>query len=471
MSMAAAPGPVIHYFVLLPHACERRVLMLPDAGAGSGATEGASLPHWIATEPQFWHVVGPINQQMRERFGVEATVLRCIDRSRDAETGDRHRTYAMENHSPSWTLPAGARWVGEKELAELDLARPRDLALLQRWFVETRAENVPPKRVAWARAGWIEDASAWIGTQVDRSGNAVVGPIEQLRTWQRSCVLRASTTSGAVYFKAVPPMFALEPRLTRALAEQYPTHSPEVLAVDEDRHWLLTREFGGRPLEPVSEIERWEEAVRAYARIQADSAPGIERLMALGCPDRRLERLAAAIDPLVEDTSLLLPGQEHGLSAAEIGQLRRLAPRLKAMCDELAGYRVPPSLEHGDFYYGQIFETDGSVLFIDWSDSSVAHPFFSMFLFSRYAEMEQRFPPVPDARARLREAYLEPWTVYESMDRLIAAFELAQLLAAVHGAVFYQQFVLPHLEVREEWEAMAPWFLKLLLRDISRGPG
>jgi hypothetical protein len=327
-----------------------------------------------------------------------------------------------------------------------------------------REGKVPEKRAPWARAGWFDEAAAWVGGELRRAGLAATGPIRQLRTWQRSCLLRAPTTEGVVYFKAVPAMFALETPLTRYLADLYPTQLPEVLAVEPDRHWFLMRDFGGRSLEAFPDLERWEAAVSAYARIQIDCATRIDPLMALGCPDRRLDQLEAAIDALVEDTDLFLPESEEGLLPSQISELRRLAPRLKAMCRELGGFHVPPSLEHGDFYYAQIIETGENSVFIDWSDSSVAHPFFSMYLFFAYGAEEDRFPTLPDAWTRLRDAYLEPWTIFEPMERLLAAFELSQALAAVHGAVFYQQFVLPHLETRQEWEAMAPWLMKRLLK-------
>jgi aminoglycoside phosphotransferase (APT) family kinase protein len=168
----------------------------------------------------------------------------------------------------------------------------------------------------------------------------------------------------------------------------------------------------------------------------------------------------------LEDAAVLLPGDEEGLTESEIDQLRGAAPRLKAMCAELAGYRVPQALEHGDFHAGQVLAGDGRFVYLDWSDSSVAHPFFSMFLFFAYARMEECLAAHSDVRARLRDAYLEPWTVYEPMKRLREAFEISQRLAALHIAAIYQQAILPNLEDRNEWQAMAPWCLKLLLQQL-----
>jgi hypothetical protein len=376
--------------------------------------------------------------------------------------------YALENRSPAWIPPAGARWIGEDELTELNLAVPEHLRLLRDWFAEAASGRVPERRVPWARPGWFDEAAAWVRAQLDHAGLAVTGPVEQRRTWQRSCILRARTAAGEVYLKAVPGMFALEPVLTKELAARYPANLPRVLAIDRDRHWLLMQEFGGKPLDEFPDMQQWEEAVRQFACLQIDCAGRVEELLALGCPDRQLHELAAAIRPLVEDDSVLLPGGDPGLTEAEVRDLRALAPRLEAMYAELAIDRIPHSLEHGDFHYGQVIVTGESCVYIDWSDSSVAHPFFSLLPFFAYAEMTQGMPPAPEAPARLRHAYLEPWTIYEPMERLVAAFDLSQALAALHIAVAYQRFILPNLESRAEWEAAAPWFLRRLLCSLIR---
>jgi hypothetical protein len=455
-----AATSLFDYYAIVPHVDQPLVLLLPEG-------ERWSLPHWTTPERHYWHVTEPVIHTVRHRLGLETTVLRCIENRRDAVTGHVQRGYALENHSPSsWAPPAGARWVGEKELSQLHLEPPEHVLLLRDWFADHLPSEAPAKRVPWAREGWFDEASAWIQTRLARAGLAVTGPIAQERTWQRSCVLRAPVTGGRVYFKAVPEMFAHEPRLTRELAQQYPKLLPEVLAVDSERRWLLMRDCGGKSLDRLEDIHLWEEALRTFARLQIGTAAHTDRWLAMGCPDRRLDHLAESIDPLVVDPAVLLPGDEEGLSESEIDQLRGAAPRLKAMCAELAGYRVPHSLEHGDFHAGQVLVGDGRFVYLDWSDSSVAHPFYCMFLFFAYTRMEECLAAHTDMRARLRDAYLEPWTVYEPMERLREAFEISQRLAALHIATMYQQAILPNLEDRNEWQAMAPWCLKLLLRQL-----
>jgi hypothetical protein len=129
---------------------------------------------------------------------------------------------------------------------------------------------------------------------------------------------------------------------------------------------------------------------------------------------------------------------------------------------------VPEALDHADLWAGNIVPGDDGPIFFDWAESSVAHPFFSFLLFM--PDATHRLSHVPDARRRLRDAYLEPWTAYEPMERLIDAFELAQPLAALHHALLQHRVVLPNLEPSSRWELEGeiPWDLKFLLRHAEK---
>lgn len=460
VSHAAQPGG--RYDAIIPHATEPQVLLLSDEN-------GWSLPHWAPGEQHF-SAANHINRAIRDRFGLDATVLRYVHYDSNPDTKEVRAVYAMENHSPSWTPPAGARWIGRQALDEVKLAVPEHRHLLETWFAEAEgSKNLPALRAPWARTGWFDLAAAWIQDQLDGLSYTAVGPVEQFKTSAGSCILRVNTTAGMLYFKAVPTVFAREPVLTQALAERYPAHFVDVLAVDAGRHWMLMREVQATPLYLVFEAERWEEALRLFAHIQIDSVDRLRHLMALGCPDRRLDTLAAQIDPLLADLPAMRPGQPGGLTRTEIDQLHALTPRFKAMCGQLASFRVPPTLEHGDFHPQNISVTDQGVIYMDWSEASVAPPFFSLASIIGY--VEHLMPDMRSVGARIRDAYLEPWTIYEPMDRLIQAFELSRPLAALHYARSLHRAILSR-EAGATWEirelkAALPVCLKLLLHLSS----
>lgn len=68
-------------------------------------------------------------------------------------------------------------------------------------------------------------------------------------------------------------------------------HSPEVLAVDTNRGWMLMRDFGGQELGPDTPLEVVRTALSDCARLQIATIPHAARLRDLGCPDRSLEVL------------------------------------------------------------------------------------------------------------------------------------------------------------------------------------
>jgi hypothetical protein len=135
---------------------------------------------------------------------------------------------------------------------------------------------------------------------------------------------------------------------------------------------------------------------------------------------------------------------------------------LKQACAALAGFHIPLSLEHGDLWTGQIIaRPDGGFLFTDWSDCAITHPFFSLPFF--LAEIENELPGVADAPEQLRDAYLGEWTAYESLPRLLAAYDLACLLSPWYTALRYHRDILPYMETRWEMENMLAYNLRLLL--------
>jgi len=429
--------------------------MLPGAG-------GWSLPHFVARE-HHEAVVGHINQVMRDRLGVDTTVLRCAFDTFDLDAKTVERVYAQENHSPKWAPPAGGRWVAREELEALPLAVPAHRPVLSDWLSETETGNVPPLRHPWARTGWFDKASAWIHAQTDRLGIRSLAPIEQVRTWNWSCILRVGTAAGRLYFKAVSSTFRHEAALTRLLADDCPGLVPQVLAIDAEQGWMLMKDFDGRSLEKIRNLARWEEAARLFAEMQIGYVHRCGELLALGCPHWRPSELSAHIPSLLADTDSMLPDQVGGVSRADIERLRARAPAFIQLCNSFDEVKVPHTLGHGDLWSGNIIVSDENTLFFDWSNGFVGHPFLDMTFF--LAEVEEELPGIPHALSRLQDAYLEPWGIYGRPDRLRSTLEASAAVAWLQRAIIDHQVVMPNIEDRAkfEFDRMLPYYLNKLL--------
>jgi len=93
-------------------------------------------------------------------------------------------------------------------------------------------------------AGWEEAVAAWIDETFAKLQVECVGRVDHVRRRPWAALARVTTAEGDVYFKADPPSEAYEPALTEWLARARPDVVPEVLRIDADRGWLLTRDAG-----------------------------------------------------------------------------------------------------------------------------------------------------------------------------------------------------------------------------------
>jgi len=442
-------------YCIIPHPREPRVLLL-------ASNDGWSLPCHAEIEPT------AIAVAIRQQLGLEVSVLRCAyDCARD-DPEARSRVYALENHSPAWSPPPGARWVGRAALRDLPLSVAEHRSVLDAWLVAAESGAAHPQQAPWAQPGWLAGATAWIDEQAQRLGYAVTGSVEQVKVCPWSTVLRVPTSSGLLYFKATAEVASFEPAVTAALAELDGEHAPRVLATDSARVWMLMEDAGALLREMMlaeRDPARWEALLPQYAQLQMGTIPAVERLVSLGCPDRRLERLPDEYASLVADRAALLVGQPGGLTEEELALACEMIPQVGALCAELSSYGIPPAIQHDDLGPGNVLlGARGDYVFFDWSDCSVAHPFLSIFIPLRWSRHLLAFDE--PALNRLRDAYLEPWTAYASRTRLLEAVPLACRFAKLSRALTWRGFVAGmEPDARWEYADSAPYFLRMFVND------
>lgn len=442
----AQPQHRYTYHLIIPHAEEPR-LLLQRTG------EGWALPSF-EPETKYLARVGQNNAWSREHLGLDCVTLYVAHvEDRRKELGRVDATYVLQARNRDWSPADGLQWVGREGLAGLEPGFPGQLAVVEAWLDEREGRIEPPQRGAWNAPGWYEEASRWTREQLELHGIEMVAPPEQFKHWIITSALRVPTNQGDYYFKAVPALFAQEPRITAALASRYPQFVPAPIATRTlpGEGWMLMPDFKGQVLEEIS-VEQLSEALRNLARMQIDCISHTDELLAAGCADRRLERLAGEVKTLLRDPVVL-----EGLLPEEIERLQRLEPRFEEMRKQLAAYGVPQTLAHGDFHGGNLLARDGQVLIFDWTDGCIAHPFIDLItaINNRYPHFEER------EKASIRDAYLAAWTAHESPERLLEAAKLALPLGALHQAVSYRAILsTPSDATRWELVGAAGYFLK-----------
>jgi hypothetical protein len=292
----------------------------------------------------------------------------------------------------------------------------------------------------------VDEAESWV-----RSVVPATGPLELFQVEPWASVFRARVDSEVVWFKACAPHQAFEVPLTAQLSARWSAVT-EVLAHDVDRRWLLMAD-AGQPLGVLGNPpQRWLEILPFYAELQIGEIEQVGGHLAHGVPDLRLTNLSALYEDLLD--------AELPLETDEISALRAFHPRFDALCEELDGGRIGPSVQHDDLHMNNVYLRGDTLRVLDWGDSSIGHPFFSLFETFRFLVERNQLPLDDPWFARLRDAYLEPWG-----EGHLPTFDLSLRVGGLAHAIawLHQRDALPHADRRAFDEPFA-MILRLALR-------
>jgi len=428
-------------YAILPHTQEAKVWLVPNE-------HGFALPHltlpgglWDTTEAQVqrpWqHKLGGIQVLYRAHFEQD-------DAAQTAQS-----VFVLENVGVE---VGDGRWFDRQSLADAPLANPAHQPLIETSLREWETGQVPPQRPPWARPGWLAQAESWIQETLKQQGRPVTAPLEMVRNWCLSYVLRAKTDHGDYYFKTVAnlPLFVNESQIVKSLVRLFPQQVLTPTAIEPERDWML--------LPALEHIINWnaplpqrQDFIRLFARLQSTAVSHLDTLLAAGCLDRRLQWMQSQIAPLIQADIC-----QEALNEDEVADLINLIPRLQDVCSALAEAAVPQTLVHGDLHGGNVGLQNGNVFFFDWTDACLSHPFFDM--------VDIFYEEDTAVQTQLRDAYLGEWTAFAPESELLRIWALAEIGAAIHHAISYWQ-ILVNIEPRARGELghMLPFWLRKML--------
>ncbi len=262
--------------------------------------------------------------------------------------------------------------------------------------------------------------------------------------WPWSTVFRAPTSRGVVYLKCCGPSQAHEPKLTALLRRVAPRDVATLIARHPRRDWMLL-EDGGRKIREVVRgrdlLREWEGILPRYAAIQIALLGRGRELSATGTPDHRLERLASGVAAILEDTTVTRrPGYDQ-LSASDRHRIRATLPVIEARCAELAGLGIRPTIQHDDLHDGNVLRKGSRTVVFDWGDACISHPFLSLTVVLRAAAHRTGFARRDPRIARIRDAYLEPFTRFAPVSELRRAALIAERLGMISRALTWYRVV------------------------------
>lgn len=263
---------------------------------------------------------------------------------------------------------------------------------------------------------------------------------------------------GPLYIKACAESQRFEAALSLAIARWRPSATLPVIAIDVGRGWLLMPEAARNlrqlldelPIEQAADLARrhWPAALVMMAETQLALAAHLPEMLGFGVPDQRLDRLPDLLaDLLAHPERLVLEGPD-ALTVGELRRLESLMPRVQAACAALAGYGLPDTIDHGDFFDKHVLLEGGGYRLMDWGDAIITHPFLTLSapvasIGARLEFTSLREPVI----APMVDAYLAPWQAFAPLPDLRDAAELATRLGALPRALNWVRAMGPHREI------------------------
>jgi hypothetical protein len=325
-----------------------------------------------------------------------------------------------------------------------------------------------PSQLLWQDLEWKKEVREWIHAQAQRHSMLVTGEIEQPHMYAWSTVLHVPTDQGKLFFKATAHETIHEAALTQSLARWFPDCMPEFVAVEAGRGWMLMRDGGEQlraSIRPTKDIAPWKPVIKRYAEVQIGLAEHVTELLSLRIPDHRLIVLPGLFSELLAEESDFMIDQEKGLTSAEWQQVKDKVSRLEDICQQLAAYGIPESLNHGDFHDGNVLVKDGRITFFDWGDGDITHPFVSLRTFFVSIEIaldleDYSFNP---EMAELLDIYLEPFQRFASQAKLLKAYQLSKPVASIVKALAWHTTI---SRMGEDLRKEYAWIVPELMREL-----
>ena len=169
---------------------------------------------------------------------------------------------------------------------------------------------------------------------------------------------------------------------------------------------------------------------------------------------------------MLADTESLLLDKPNGLTSEEFQRVQELTPRFTQICDELAAFGIPETLNQGDFHDGNVLLKNGRITLFDWGDGCVTHLFVSLrtFFVSIENSLKLEDYAFTPEMAELLHLYLDPWQRFTSKENLLAAYPLSRCVASIVRALAWHQTV-SNIEgpLKNDYEHSVPELFKEFL--------
>lgn len=303
--------------------------------------------------------------------------------------------------------------------------------------------RVRPDTLPWAAARWREDTVEWVTAHLEEQGITITGHPTPARIRPWSATFRIPTSEGSFWIKQAGPATTFEAALVKGLWDWTSWQVPEPILIDAERGLLVTNDAGPTLRETMAEkpqVRVWESIMAQYADVQRVSSRRFGELKSFGVPDQRPKRVARHLDRMLRDQTNSAEVRAGGLEPEQVARLQKMRRTFTRECQQLESYGLPLTIQHDDLHAGNVCVSDsGRHLIIDWGDAHRGHPFGTLLVTLNSIGEDFGLAEDDAALARIRDAYLEPWTEKLVRKELLKAVDLACRVDKVGRALAWER--------------------------------
>lgn len=245
-----------------------------------------------------------------------------------------------------------------------------------------------------------------------------------------SHVVRFDTADGYIYLKQTPEKLFLEASIIQVLRERFQAPVASIIAKNTILNCFLMKD-AGKPLRGILknkfDATLINKGIDSLTSMQLSVADHLDVFLDMGVPDWRLAKFPKLYHELISQKEMLL---EDGLSAMEISKLETLTPTVSLLSEKLSNYKIKESIVQPDFNDNNslIDLQSGKITLIDLGEIAISHPYFSLLNCLRQMKKHHGITEGTDPYLQIQDACLSNFIKYESQERLVEAFSVADIL-------------------------------------------
>jgi hypothetical protein len=379
-------------------------------------------------------IAAQLTLELNRQCGLRSCCL-FVPRDVTHVEGNLEINYAiMESLDADELTPGGMCWRARTTLANLFSFDAVIQTALEEVLEQLDWHGSQSRASHCAKPGWFGRLTEWVQVKLLPLGRELTGDFTQYNASPGFSLIRFETSGPAVWFKATGAPNAHELPVTTLLARLFPQYVPKMIAVEPAWNGWLSEEAQGAPLDQLTAAREWQSVATHLARLQMLSMGKTRDLVAAGCKDLTVPKLASSITPFLAAMNDLMAMQEKKspppLSPA---QLESLGNDLREACSVFRAADLPDALGHIDFNPGNVIHSGERCVFLDWAEGCVTNPLIT-FEYLREHFRRSSLQSV-EAAEKLTDAYLGLWRSLVPSRELMRAMTVSPLLAVFAYAV------------------------------------